>query len=624
MGEFFLTETMLRRHQLKLRSYDRLFPNQDRLPKGGFGNLIALPLQPGSLRHGNSAFIDDAGAPHPDQWAFLAAIRPLSPVEVGEIADRAIRAGQVIGLPGGADDADVVNRRPWELPPSGEVPLGPVAGPLPAQIEAVLSGRLFVATEGLPPALLSRIGRMAAFQNPEFYLRESLRFSTQRTPRVIDRAEHFPGHIALPRGCLPKLAELARLNGVALALEDRRNSGKPSAFDFKGELLPIQKDAAAALLAHDIGVFVAPPGVGKTVVGIYIVAQRQVNTLVLVHTQQLIDQWRSQLAMFLGIEPHDIGQMGGGKRVLNGRLDVATIQSLEHDGRVDDRVADYGLVVVDECHHAAAVTFERVLRETRARFLVGLTATPQRRDGLHHIAAFQLGPHRFVVNPGDPAARPPFSLRLIARETEFRMEQPGESAPLSPQAYYGYLAADDERNRLILADVERALHEGRSPLVLTQRREHVEQLATGARALTPYVITLQGGRTSRQRADLAKQMAAIPEGAKRVLVGTGSFVGEGFDDPRLDTLLLAMPCSWKGTIIQYTGRIQRPFPGKAEVQVIDYVDVHIPKLHSMFKRRLAGYRSIGYGRGQPVLGIPDRHQRQQPGLPPIVAVPEDD
>ncbi len=343
----------------------------------------------------------------------------------------------------------------------------------------------------------------------------------------------------------------------------------------------------------------APPGVGKTVVGTYLVAARARSTLVLVHRQPLLDQWVAQLGMFLGLDPKAIGQIGAGKRRPTGRLDVAMLQSLVREERVDDVVAGYGHVIVDECHHVPAVSFERVLSEVKARYLTGLTATPRRRDGLHPILEIQLGPVRFVVDAKSQAARRPFDHRLIVRETAFT------GGALDPaqgiQALYAALAGDERRNRLILDDVVRALEEGRSPILLTERKDHLEHLATRVRPFVRHLVVLQGGMTPRERREVMAQLAGIPEDEPRLVLATGRYVGEGFDDARLDTLFLTMPVSWKGTLVQYAGRLHRLHPGKTEVRIYDYVDREVPLSLRMFEKRLRGYRAIGYARdGSPL------------------------
>jgi superfamily II DNA or RNA helicase len=600
LGCFLITETMTRRHQLSMQSYDRLFPNQDTMPKGGFGNLIALPLQRQAREAGNSVFVDGTLEPWPDQWAFLAGVPRIEPAVVRALADDASRRGQVIGVRM-SDAADDDERTPWRRPPSGRPRKAVITEPLPHEVRAVLSQRLFVEKAGLPSALLNQLKRLAAFQNPEFYKKQSMRLSTALTPRVITCADDLREHIALPRGCLAEAEAMLQEYGIRLEVIDEREAGEAVDFVFQGTLTPLQEQAVSALLVHDTGVFVAPPGIGKTVVGTYLVAARRTNTLILVHRKPLLDQWIGQLALFLGVEPKSIGQIGAGKAKPNGRLDVAMVQSLVRKGSVRDLVAGYGQVIQDEAHHCPAVSFERVLAEVKAKYVVGLTATPQRRDGHHPILGMQLGPVRFAVDAKSQAARRPFEHKLIVRETGFSPGRVSEDAGI--QDLYAALAADAERNDLIFDDVVRALEEKRSPILLTERRDHLEHFAERLHGFTRHLVVLHGGMKPKERRDVVAELAAIPDGEERLLIATGRYIGEGFDDPRLDTLFLALPVSWKGTLIQYTGRLHRLHPGKTEVRIYDYVDRAAPMLLKMFEKRLRGYRAIGYARDEAPLGL---------------------
>ncbi len=593
MGCFLITETMARRHELSMESYDRLFPNQDTLPKGGFGNLIALPLQREPRDQGNSVFVDEGFTTYPDQWSFLAGVQLIDPILVQSIADEASQRGQVIGVRI-SEPSDEDERAPWNRPPSGRPKRLVLTEPLPSTVRVVIAQRLFIEKAGLPSPLINQIKRLAAFQNPDFYKKQSMRLSTALTPRVITCAEELAEHIALPRGCLEDVEALLRENGVALEVEDKCENGAPLNHTFKGTLTPMQEQASKAILTHDMGVFVAPPGIGKTVVGIQVIAARDRNTLILVHRKPLLDQWVAQLALFLGIDTKEIGQIGAGKKKPNGRLDVAMLQSLVRQGKVDDLVAGYGHVVVDECHHLPAFSFERVLAEVKARYLTGLTATPQRRDGQQPILQMQLGPVRFAVDSKSLAAKRPFEHRLVVRETGFLPSGMDEGASI--QKLYAALAADERRNDLIFDDVVHALEGKRSPILLTERRDHLEHFAARLQGFTKHLVVLHGGMKPKERRETLARLASIPDGEERLLLATGRYIGEGFDDARLDTLFLALPVSWKGTLVQYTGRLHRLHPGKTEVRIYDYVDRGVPMLLKMFERRLRGYRAIGYAR----------------------------
>jgi superfamily II DNA or RNA helicase len=592
MGCFLITETMARRHELSMESYDRLFPNQDTMPKGGFGNLIALPLQFQARKARNTEFLDDALEPIQDPWAYLASVQRISPSQVETIAREAVQQGKVLGVRFVDEVDEEQARKPWSKAPSGRPKKTKIEASLPSEVKAVLAQRIFVEKAGLPSPLLNLIKRLAAFQNPEFYKKQAMRLSTATTPRIVTCAEDLPEHVALPRGCFDDLRSLLKENGVSLQVEDKRHVGDSLPLKFDGKLTAVQEDAAKALLAEDMGVLVAPPGAGKTVVGIYVAAARGVNSLILVHRRPLLDQWVSQLSVFLGIPAKEIGQIGGGKQKATGRLDVAMIQSLVRKGSVSDLVAGYGHVVIDECHHLPAVSFERVMSEIKARYVTGLTATPYRRDGHQPIIEMQCGPTRFAVTPKSQMARRPFAHRLFVRETDFRLADSDTKPTI--QEVYASLAMDERRNELILRDVIDALVEGRSPIVLTERKDHLEYLAGRLRSFAKHLIVLRGGMKAKDRREAFAQLAQVPEGEERLVLATGRYVGEGFDDARLDALFLALPVSWKGTLIQYTGRLHRLHPGKSDVRIFDYVDKQVPMLARMFERRRKGYRAIGY------------------------------
>lgn len=593
MGCYFITQTMARRHQLSMESYDRFFPNQDSMPRGGFGNLIALPLQHGPRQHGNTVFLDDSLVPYSDQWEYLSTVlrkQRLSPAVVEQIATEATQQDRVIGVSLATLDED--DDAPWTRPPSGRRTKAEISGPLPESVRCVLSQRLYVDKTGLPSQLLNQIKRLAAFQNPEFYKKQSMRMSTAGTPRVISCAEDLPQFVVIPRGCSDLLLALLGEHGIRLILEDQRSEGNAVPLQFHGQLSPTQEQAAAALLAHDMGIFVAPPGTGKTVVGASVIAKRARSTLVLVHRKPLLEQWVAQLSLFLGIAPKEIGQIGGGKRKPTGRVDVAMIQSLVRQCSVSDIVAKYGHVVIDECHHLPAVSFERVLAQSTARYITGLTATPYRRDGHQPIIHMQCGPTRFMVKPKNQAAQQPFRHRLICRDTNFAAAGIDRSTPISD--VYAALVADEQRNRQIVDDVARSVRAGRSPIVLTERRDHLDYFASRLRSVVNHLVILHGGMSTKERRDALTKLSTLPDSAERLILATGRYIGEGFDDARLDTLFLAMPVAWKGTLVQYAGRLQRLHPDKTEVRIFDYVDRTVPVLARMFDKRLRGYRSIGY------------------------------
>ena len=556
LGSFILTETMERRPDIGFDSYDRFLPNQDTLPHGGFGNLIALPLKKHRRGDGNSVFLDDHGVPHQDQWAFLSTMRRTRRGHLEDVVREAERRGRVLGvnLPLAEDD----DPAPWTAPPSRRRKELPIAGDLPQSLELVLGNEIYISKAGLAPGLRNRLLRVAAFQNPEFYKAQAMRLSTYDKPRIIGCAEEHPHHIGVPRGCLDDVRQvLADLN-IRPVIHDQRYGGQPLEVTFQGQLRPEQKLAADAMLKHEIGVLSATTAFGKTVVAAWLIAQRRINTLVLVHRRQLLDQWVERLATFLEVPAKSIGRIGGGRNKPTGLLDVAVIQSLVRNGVVDDRVGEYGQVIVDECHHLSAHSFEQVVRRAKARFVLGLSATVTRKDGHHPIIFMQCGPVRHHVDAKAQAAARPFEHTVIVRPTAFQSAgRAGADKRIEFQALYQFLVEDETRNRVICEEIAQAVGAGRSPLVLTERNEHLDRFESALSASVPHVVVLRGGMGKKQRRAAAERLAAIRPEEGRVILATGKYIGEGFDDPRLDTLFLTLPVSWRGTIAQYVGRLHR-------------------------------------------------------------------
>ena len=591
LGCVILTRTMERRHQVGLDSYDRFFPNQDTMPKGGLGNLIALPLQFAPRKSGNSVFINSDFHPYPDQWQFLSTIRRMPADTAEEIVAEAQRKGDLIGVRMSIAD-DEGAQDPWTLPPSRKRRERPIEGPLPKIVQIVRANLVYVEKKDLPAAMLNRLLRLAAFQNPEFYKAQAMRLSTYDKPRVIACGQEFAQHIAVPRGCLTETLALLEAHKIRPEVRDERYSGTAIEAEFQGQLRPFQEEAVAKITAHDEGILCAPTAFGKTAVAAWLIAKRKVNTLVVVHRQQLLDQWQERLGMFLDLPAKSIGHIGGGKTERTGCVDVAVIQSLYRKDEVKDFVAEYGQVIVDECHHISAFTFEQVMRQVKAKYVVGLTATPTRKDGHHPIIYMQCGPVRFSMSARAMTETTPFKHKVTPRHTEFQMEP--DLTEVTIQDIYAALVDDASRNEMITNDIVGTIESGRCPLLLTGRTEHLQYFASKLAGIAKHVFVLRGGMGKKQRRATAAALASVPEDESRVILATGSYIGEGFDDARLDTLFLAMPISWKGTLQQYAGRLHRLHDNKRFVQVYDYVDNCVPMLARMYERRLRGYAAIGY------------------------------
>lgn len=584
LGTALISHTCARTRQLKLTSYDRLFPNQDTMPKGGFGNLIALPLQKAPRESGGSVFVDDALKPYANQWGFLASVQLMAPHDIEPTILRAT---------GGSHPLDVTfitdedQQEPWKRTPAKQR----LPGPMPTSVTVTLANLLYFDKVSLPQALANRLIRLAAFQNPEFYKAQAMRLSVWDEPRVIGCAENFPNHIAIPRGCLDAAKELLRENGIRCELRDERFGGASLDAHFTGTLRPDQEAAVAAMLRHDTGILCAPTAFGKTVAAAAMIARRGVNTLVLVHRTELLKQWQERLRTFLTTDkqgPCTIGTIGGGKARPTGRIDIAVMQSLHRQGETRELVENYGHVIADECHHLSAASFEAILKRTRAKYVLGLTATPIRRDGRQPIIFMQCGPTRHV------AARPsrtPHTLEVLPHYLSARMPL---TADLGIQDVFRNLADDTGRTAAIADEIARAYAQGHKVLVLTERTEHLAAIGAALASRVPTLFTLHGRLSKKQRAALVGQLEALAPDTPRVLLSTGKLVGEGFDHPPLDTLVLAMPISWKGTLQQYAGRLHREHAEKTRVRIIDFVDAAHPVLLRMWEKRQRGYQAMGY------------------------------
>ncbi|MDM0085116.1 DEAD/DEAH box helicase family protein [Variovorax sp. J31P179] len=582
LGTAVISHTCARTRQLKLASYDRLFPNQDTMPKGGFGNLIALPLQKHPRENGCSVFVDADLRPHRDQWAFLASIQLMEPDDVEPTILRATGGIHPLDVTF-IDDEDLAT--PWKREATTSTKL---AGTMPEALTVTLSNLIYFEKSELPQALANRLIRLAAFQNPEFYKAQAMRMSVWGKPRVIGQAENYPQHIALPRGCLDAALALLKDNGIRRDVRDARCRGEFIDVNFIGTLRDDQEMAASAMLRHDAGVLCAPTAFGKTVMAAALIARRGVNTLVLVHRTELLKQWQERLQAFLGAGKGLVGTIGGGKSNPTGRIDIAVMQSLSRQGEVNSLVETYGHVIVDECHHVGAASFDAILKRTKAKFVLGLTATPIRRDGQQPIIFLQCGPIRHR------AARPasaPHELEVLPRSRLSRIDLPTTAGI---QDVFRHLANDLLRTQAIAAEVMSAFQQGRKILVLTERTEHLEAILTSLAAQRPPPFVLHGRMSKKQRIAIIAEIDALPPQAPRILLATGKLVGEGFDHPPLDTLVLAMPISWKGTLQQYAGRLHREHASKTDVRIIDFVDTGHPALLRMWDKRQRGYRAMGY------------------------------
>ena len=586
---------MTRNGQMSFNSYDRFFPNQDYLPEGGFGNLVALPLQGPARRKQNSVFVDNDFLVYKDQWAFLYNLKKIQESTIDQLLR--LHYQEELGKLSMSSE-----NKPWVTP----LPQNITQEDFHAQVEIIKADKLYIPLKAVSAKVLNHLKRIAAFKNPEFYSKQALRLSTYAIPRIISCFDITNEYLAMPRGCEDATRSFLNDNAVTYTIIDKTNHGNKISVSFQGEEREEQLEAINALLPYTNGILHATTAFGKTVTAAAIIARKKVNTLILVHSKALLKQWHDRLTEFLNIDypKHEEKNKRGRRKVfspigcfdssgntLHGIIDIALIQScLDEDG-VKPFVQDYRMVIVDECHHVSSITFEQVLMSIKAHTIYGLTATPIRKDGHQPIIFMQCGPIRFSTDAKSQIAKQSFDRFLIPRFTSYNSILEDR---LSIATLYKYLSEDEIRNNLIVEDTCKAVNTGRTPIILTNRTAHVSVLAEKLKATIKNVISLTGTGTAKEKREAMQRLQTIPDSEQLVIVATGKYVGEGFDYPRLDTLFLALPISWKGLLTQYAGRLHREYEGKKDVRIYDYIDIHEPICDSMYRKRLKGYAAIGY------------------------------
>ena len=583
------------------RFYDRMLPAQDYIEDGGLGNLIALPLQGRALKQGNSAFIDEYWNAYPNQWAALQSVDKLSATKIEELLRQ-------WNIPTTETSADVItatgneDAKPWER--SKRLHAEDVDG----EVSLTISKLLYIKTDNLKPRIQNQIRRMAAFSNPLFFRNRAMGLSNYANPRYIYLGEDDGSYICIPRGLLEELTEKLKAAEIPYIISDKRCIGTSIKAEFTGELRDSQKKAVSALLQYDNGILSAATAFGKTVVCSNLIARRKVNTLILLESSSLIEQWEKSLSEFLTIDEELpeyktktgrvkkrkslIGIIQGAKDTSTGIVDIAMVGSLYKKGEFHPRLSDYGMILVDECHHSASETVSRILREVSAKYVYGITATPFRSDGLEKINEMLLGPVRFEYTAKEKAEEQGLEHLVVPRFTG--AVSPHGREKLHINKAYEIIRNNELRNEQIVNDIKACIMENRTPVVLTRFTDHADVLYGLLKDCADHVFLLTGNKSKKEQRKLRAQMALVPVTESLILIATGQLIGEGFDFPRLDTLIMAVPVAWKGVVEQYAGRLNRDFEGKKNVMIYDYIDANIPVFDNMYAKRLKAYKRIGY------------------------------
>lgn len=590
--------------QVNLKSfkyYDRMLPAQDTLPEGGVGNLIALPLQGKALRDGNSAFIDRNWNAYPNQWEILWN-KPRLSREFIEIKIREWRTA-VEDLEDAEDNED--REKPWER--NRRFSKADVDG----KMRLTLSNGIYVDSINLRVALQNKIRKMAAISNPVYYKNQAIGTSNYDTSRWIYLGQdHLSGYIEIPRGLYGTLIENIEQAQIAYEMEDERQPGRNINVEFKGELRKEQKTAMDEVLKFDNGILHAATAFGKTVVCSAMIAEKKVNTLIILESSALMEQWKEALEKFLYIneEPPEyktktgrikvrkevIGRLFGAHDSMTGIIDIAMAGSLCKKGEFHNLLNQYGMVLVDECHHVASDTIANVLREVKAKYVYGVTATPKRGDGLEKINDMLLGPIRYSYTAKEKAIAQGIDHFVYPRFTPIVAPRGVITKKMHPNEAYDIIRDNEVRDDLIISDIKDCVSKGRTPVVLSRYKEHSQKLYERLKDYADYVFLMTGNNSKKEHKKILEQLHQVDVKETVILIATGSLIGEGFDFPRLDTLFMAMPVSFRSVVEQYAGRLNRDYEGKENVIVYDYVDSHIPMFDNMYAKRLKAYKQIGY------------------------------
>ena len=591
--------------QVNLKSfkyYDRMLPAQDALQdESAVGNLIALPLQGRALLDGNSAFVDSNWNAYPNQWKILFNKPRLSQ----EFLEEKIKewSDSIYDIDEKADGVD--REKPWDM--MRHFNKNDVDG----MLHITLSDGIYVDNTNLRVYMQNKIRRMAAISNPIFYKHQAIGTSNFNTSRWIYLGkDYLSEYIQIPRGLLDEQLDGVKQADIDYEIEDERQGGRNIDVTFKGELRSEQNRALKELTKYDNGILHAATAFGKTVVSSAIIAQKKVNALIIIESSALMEQWKEALEKFLNINEELptyetktgrvkkrtslIGTLQGTHDSMTGIIDIAMAGSLCKKGEYHKLLNQYGLVIIDECHHSASETIANVLKVVKAKYVYGVTATPKRGDGLEKINYMLIGPIRYSYTAKEKAKEQGIQHLVYPRFTRTVPPRGVLTGKMHPNEAYEIIHNNDIRDEQIVEDVKNCVSAGRTPVVLSRYKDHSEKMYERLKAYADHVFLMTGNNSKKEHKKILEQMHQVDKEESLILIATGSLVGEGFDFLRLDKLFMATPVSFRGVVEQYAGRLNRDYAGKENVIIYDYVDNHIPMFDNMYMKRLKAYKQIGY------------------------------
>ncbi len=575
IGDFIMNQTFNKSKSITFASFDRFFPSQDYLIKEGYGNLIALPCQGEKVKEGKTVFVDENFIPYESQSSFLRSVRKLSDLEINVLLEQIKDNNELEILP-----KNIVKK------------LKLTKNDFKDNINIVRSNGIVLTKDDLNLEALKYLMRLGSIPNRDYYEKQNSRISTYGIPRVLQLFKEDDICLYLPRGCYEDLILILDYLNVNYNIIDQRNEGNIIPVIFKGELKSFQKTALEKLLEYDNGILVAPTAFGKTIVAISLISELKTNVLILVDKKALLTQWKDRLETFLDVQyeyskKNKFGTFSGEKKKLTECIDVGSIHSFDGSKESREILSKYGLIIIDEAHHGGARTYEQVIRNTNSKYIYGFTATPKRSDGNERIVYKCIGDIRYIH---EDISISKFDKILVPKFTRFSLNT--DTKLLSYPEICSQLYQNESRNELIVEDVKKAYNENKNIMILTDRIEHIKIFEEKVKLFCDNIFVINGQMKMTEKNKFHEDIKKTPKGF--IIISTGKYVGEGFDNEYLNCLFLTMPFKWDGTLAQYVGRLHRNSVDKKEVHVYDYVDLKISIFSKMFNKRLKGYKKLGY------------------------------